>query len=370
MRVFPSDKHEGLNLVVGTGLTGAVIAERIANVLGEHVLIIDKENHIGGMAYDYRDKNGILVSKFGPHIFHTDSKKVWEYVNSFADFNTFMYRVTAMADGVVVPFPFNLDSIRKLFPQSLAAGIERKLLEKFEYNSVVGAEELTLAGSEELNFLAEYIDKKFLVPAERSIFIGRDSRYYRARYQGVPCKGYSHLIENILKNHNIEICLNTDYKYMVARDFKRIFYTGSIDEFFNYKFGMLPYRSVKFKLEEFNTVFYQQSGTVYYPENYDFTKIHEYKHFRSEKSVKTVIAKEYREEYVYGENERCYPVLNEENLNLYKEYLRCAGECPELYFSGRLGEYRYYSMADAVLNALNLFENIFEKNFDLNSLYV
>lgn len=369
MKGFLSDKREGLNLVVGAGFSGAVIAERLANVLGERVIIIDKNNYLGGIAYDYRDKNGILINKNGAHIFHTDSEKVWDYVTGIGDFNTYMHRATAVVDGIEVSFPLNLDSLYKLFPQNLAGRLEHQLLSLFDYNSSVSVNELTKVCVDELSFLAEYIGRKFQNKDEQYIFIGKDSRYFRERFQGVPKKGYSNLIENILKNHNIEICLNTDYKYMIARDFKRIFYTGSIDEFFNYKFGMLPYRSLKFKFEEYNTDFYQKNATTYYPDSYDFTKIHEYKHFRSEKSSATLISKEYPQEYVYGENERCYPVLNEENLELYNEYLKCSKDYTDIYFLGRLGEYKDYSMAGAVLNALNLFENLFEKNFDLNSLY-
>ena len=387
MRKLISDKNEGVNLVVGAGISGAVIAERIAEVLDEKVVIIDKKNHIGGNCYDYKDRNGILIHKYGSHIFHTQSEKVWRYVNRFSDFNTYMHRVVAVIDGIETTIPFNLDTLYKVFPESMAKRLEFKLLESFEYNSRVPILEFTKYNDKDLNFLADYIYEKVFLhytmkqwgktpqeidgagTARVPVLISRDSRYFQDKYQGLPTRGYNHLIENMLKNHNIEVCLNTDYKYMVSKDFKRIFYTGSIDEFFNYKLGMLPYRSVRFKLEEYNTEYYQKNSVVNYPNNYDFTRIHEYKYFQNEQSQKTVIAKEYSQDYLYGENDRYYPIVNEDNLKIYNDYLECAKTYPKLYFLGRLGDYKYYDMDKAILRALDLFEELFMCNENYKTIY-
>ncbi len=382
------ERKDGINLVVGAGFSGAVTAERIANILDEKVLIIDKKNHIGGNSFDYTDKNGISIHKYGSHIFHTNNQKVWDYVNRFSSFNTYMHRVLAVIDGIETTIPFNIDTLYKVFPDSVAHKLELKLLESFQYNSKVPILELAKYNDKDLNFLADYIyEKVFLhytvkqwgktpdeidgaVTARVPVLIGKDTRYFQDVYQGIPIKGYTDLINNILNNKNIEIRLNTDFKQVNLNNFKRIFFTGSIDEFFDYKFGMLPYRSVNFKFEEYNTEFYQNNSVVNYPNNYDFTRIHEYKHYNSKKASKTVIAKEYSQNYVFGKNERYYPIINDENQKLYNKYLEYSKQHQNLFFLGRLGDYKYYDMDKAVLRALNLFEELFNsKEEKVKSVY-
>ena len=298
------DRKDGINLVVGAGFSGAVIAERIANVLDEKVVIIDRKNHVAGNSFDFKDKNGISIHKYGSHIFHTNNQKVWDYINNFSSFNTYMHRVLAVIDGIETTIPFNIDTLYKVFPDSLAKKLEFKLLESFQYNSKVPILELAKYNDKDLNFLADYIyEKVFLhytvkqwgktpneidgaVTARVPVMIGKDTRYFQDIYQGIPTKGYTDLIYKMLKNRNIEIRLNTDFKQVNLNDYKRIFFTGSIDEFFDYKLGMLPYRSVNFKFEEYDTEFYQKNSVVNYPDNYDFTRIHEYKHYKNEKSAK------------------------------------------------------------------------------------
>lgn len=382
------DRKDGINLVVGAGFSGAVIAERIANVLDEKVVIIDRKNHVAGNSFDFKDKNGISIHKYGSHIFHTNNQKVWDYINNFSSFNTYMHRVLAVIDGIETTIPFNIDTLYKVFPESLAKKLEFKLLESFQYNSKVPILELAKYNDKDLNFLADYIyEKVFLhytvkqwgktpneidgaVTARVPVMIGKDTRYFQDIYQGIPTKGYTDLIYKMLKNRNIEIRLNTDFKQVNLNDYKRIFFTGSIDEFFDYKFGMLPYRSVNFKFEEYDTEFYQKNSVVNYPDNYDFTRIHEYKHYKNEKSAKTVIAKEYSQEFVPGKNERYYPISNEDNQNLYNKYLEHSKQYPNLFFLGRLGDYKYYDMDKAVLRALNLFEELINSKEDkLKSVY-
>lgn len=361
------------NLVVGCGLSGAVLARLLADS-GNKVLIIDKKNHIAGNIYDYVDENGICIHKYGSHIFHTSNEKVWRFLNRFTSFNTYMHRVIALIDGIETFIPFNFNTLYDLFPQSLANCLETKLLEKFEYNKKVPILEFQKQDDEDLKFLANYVyEKVFLhytakqwgknpneidsaVTARVPVYISKDTRYFQDKYQGIPLNGYTEMVKNILNHPNIEIKLNTPYSKDIANKAKRIFYTGSIDEFFNFKYGELPYRSVNFKFETYNREFYQSNAVVNYPCNYDFTRIHEYKYYLQDKSSKTVIAKEYSESYKRGENEPYYPIVNEENKTLYEKYKK---EIPQnVFFLGRLGDYKYYDMDKAVQRAIDLFEEI------------
>ena len=363
------------NLVVGAGLSGAVIANLIAHKLDESVLVIDKKNHIAGNCYDYRDKNGIMIHKYGPHIFHTKSERVWSFISQFTDFNTYMHKVIGLIDGIETHIPFNFNTLHDVFPQTLANRIEEKLLAKFEYNSKVPILEFLQQDDEDLKFLANYVyEKIFLnyttkqwgykpdelsgaVTARVPVYLSRDDRYFQDKYQGIPLKGYTKVVENMLNHKNIKLKMNTDYKNIDSSKFDRIFYTGSIDEFYNYEYGELPYRSVHFKLEEYNKPYYQSNVSINYPCNYDFTRIHEYKYFLDDKSEKTVIAKEHSEFFENGRNERCYPIPNDKNTELYNKYL-AKNKNDNIFFLGRLGDYRYYDMDKAILRALELFDTI------------
>ena len=366
------------NLVTGCGLSGAVIARLLADK-GDKVLVIDKKNHIAGNIYDYRDENGIFIHKYGSHIFHTNNEKVWNFLNRFTSFNTYMHKVIAVIDGIETTIPFNINTLYDVFPQTLAKRLEEKLLEKFKYNTKVPILEFQKYDDSDLKFLSDYIyEKVFLhytakqwgknpdeidsaVTARVPVYISKDDRYFQDKYQGIPLNGYTKMVENILNHPNIEVKLNTDFKTFATEnpDFIkkcRIFYTGSIDEFFNYKYGELPYRSVNFKFETYDREFYQSNAVVNYPCNYDFTRIHEYKYYLNDKSDKTVIAKEYSEYFENGKNERYYPIVNEDNKTLYQQYLK---DTPQnVYFLGRLGDYKYYDMDKAAERAINLFEEI------------
>ena len=366
------------NLVTGCGISGAVIARLLAENGGK-VLVIDRKNHIAGNIYDYKDENGICIHKYGSHIFHTNIEKVWNFLNRFTSFNTYMHKVVAIIDGIETTIPFNINTLYDVFPETLAKRLEEKLLNNFQYNSKVPILEFQKQNDADLKFLSDYIyEKVFLhytakqwgknpdeidsaVTARVPVYISLDNRYFQDKYQGIPLYGYTKMVENILNHPNIEIKLNTDFKELINNesnlaDEYRIFYTGSIDEFFNYRFGQLPYRSVYFKFETHNREFYQSNAVVNYPCNYDFTRIHEYKYYLNDKSDKTVIAKEYSEDFANGKNERYYPITDDENKKLYNRYLK---ETPQnVYFLGRLGDYKYYDMDKAVERALNLFEEI------------
>ncbi len=367
---------ENNNLIVGCGFSGAVMANLIATVLGEKVLVIDKKNHIAGNSYDYRDENGIMIHKYGSHIFHTNSEKVWSFLKQFTDFNTYMHKVIAVIDGIETTIPFNFNTLYDVFPETMAKRLEEKLLKTFEYNKKVPILEFQKQDDADLKFLANYVyEKVFLhyttkqwgntpeevdgaVTARVPVYMSRDNRYFQDKYQGIPLEGYTKVVEKMLNHPNIEVKLNTDYKD-VKGDFKRVFYTGSIDEYFNYKYGQLPYRSVNFKMETYDREFYQSNATVNYPCNYDFTRIHEYKYYLNDKSDKTVIAKEYSENYEQGKNERYYPIPKTENIALYNKYKEEAKTLENVYFLGRLGDYKYYDMDKAILRALELFDELF-----------
>lgn len=306
--------------------------------------------------------------------------------DAIADFNQYMHKVVAVIDGIQTTIPFNFNTLYDVFPQTMAKRLEEKLLEKFEYNKKVPILEFQKQDDDDLKFLANYVyEKVFLhyttkqwgvspnevdgaVTARVPVYLSKDSRYFQDKYQGIPLEGYTKLIENMLNHQNIKVKLNTDYKD-IDEVSDRVFYTGAIDEYFDYEFGQLPYRSVNFKFETYNREFYQTNSVVNYPCNYDFTRIHEYKYYLNDKSEKTVIAKEYSEFFEQGKNERYYPIPNDKNNELYNRYLVKSKNLNNVYFLGRLGDYKYYDMDKAVLRAIELFETITggKINYDQNN---
>ena len=372
-----------LNIVVGAGFSGAVIANLAADKLDEQVIVLEKKSHIAGNSYDYRDENGIMIHKYGSHIFHTNNEKVWEYLKQFTDFNTYMHKVVGIIDGIEAQIPFNFHTLYEVFPETMAKRLEIKLLDAFPYNSKVPILEFQKQDDDDLQYLANYVyEKIFLnyttkqwgvspkdvdgaVTARVPVYLSLDDRYFQDKYQGIPLNGYTKVVENMLNHKNIELHLNTDYETFRKNtenlyDWNnvRIFYTGSIDEFFNYKYGQLPYRSVNFKFETHDVEFYQSHACINYPNNYDFTRIHEYKHYLNDRSDKTVIAKEYSEFFELGKNERCYTIASDENFELYRKYLEDAKNLENVYFLGRLGDYKYYNIDTAIARTLEVFENI------------
>lgn len=366
-------------LVVGAGFSGATIANLLADKSDEQVLVVDKKDHIGGNCYDYRDKNGIMIHAYGSHIFHTNSEKVWTYLKQFTDFNTYMHKVVGLLDGIETHIPFNFNTLYDVFPKSYAELLEHKLLDNFNINTKVPILEFQKQDDDDLKYLANYVyEKIFLdyttkqwgvsptdvdgaVTARVPVYLSKDNRYFQDKYQGIPLNGYTEVIKNMLNHKNIRVQLNTDYTVLNWKKFDKIFFTGSIDEFFGYKYGNLPYRSVNFKLETHDKEYYQSNACVNYPCNYDFTRIHEYKYYLDDKSSKTVIAKEYSEDFELGKNERYYPIPQDENFELYNKYLEEAEKLENIYFLGRLGDYKYYNMDGAILRAIELYESLEKK---------
>jgi UDP-galactopyranose mutase len=372
-------------IIIGAGLAGIVMAERIANVLGREVLIIEKRDHIGGNCYDFYDDKGILIHKYGPHIFHTDFDEVWTYLSQFTEWNDYQHRVLGYIDGYNVPIPFNLGSLHQLLPEDLAGKLESKLIKTFGYDVRIPILELRKLEDPELKYLADFIyDKVFLnytkkqwgvepeeldpsVTARVPVYISKDDRYFQNKYQGLPRNGYTQMFENMLSSENIQIKLSTNSKEVIKRDgdkflifdeeFKgKLIYTCKIDELFNYGFGELPYRSLDFEFENLNQEYYQEIGTVNYPNDYNFTRITEFKHLTGQKAESTTIAHEYPRKYVKETNIPYYPIPKKENRDIYYKYKMKGDELDNLILIGRLAEYQYYDMDEIVAEALKTFE--------------
>lgn len=373
-------------IVIGAGFAGSVIAERIANVLNKKVLVIEKRSHIGGNCYDYKDENGITIHKYGPHLFHTDDKEVFDYLSDFTEWNIYHHHVLAFIDGQKIPLPFNLNSLYKVFPEVLAQKIENKLLNRYPYNSKVPVLELRKENDGDLKSLANNVyEKVFLhytakqwgvkpeeidaeVTGRVPISISKDNRYFTDKYQAIPKGGYTRIFERMLNHPNIKLMLNTDFKevmeidlenekiYFLGQEFKgKLIFTGMIDEFFEYKFGALPYRSLDLKLETVERDYFQEAAVVNYPNDYDFTRITEFKHIHPVESKKTVILKEYPKAYQAGKDIPYYPVFKEESKELYNKYRELSDGFENLILAGRLADYRYYDMDDIVKRALKVF---------------
>jgi len=358
------------NLVVGCGFSGAVIAERLANVLDEEVLIIDRREHLGGNSYDCKDLSGITVHKYGPHIFHTSDEIIWEYISKFAKWKPYVHEVLAFVDGDFIPVPFNFNSLEKKFPQK-AKEWEEKLTQKYGKDNKIPIVELEF--DEEFKELYEFIYEKIFLnytqkqwgmkPQELDkvvfsrvpVMLGYDCRYFQDKYQAIPYS-YTQIFEKMLSNPLITVELGCDFAQIKDKiEYERLFFTGAIDEFFDYEYGALPYRSLDLQFETLECEYFQTKAVVNYPNDADFTRITEFKHFLDEKSDKTIILKEFPQEFKIDQNERFYAILNKKNRDLHQKYLK---KVQNVMFLGRLGDYQYYDMDKAIKRALEVFESV------------
>lgn len=369
-------------LIVGAGLAGAVMAERLSKH-GNKILLIDKRPHIGGNCYDIRDQNNIVIHKYGPHLFHTNNEEVWKYLSQFTEWEIYQHHVLAFVDGKNISLPFNFNTLYEAFPVIMAKLLEKKLLATYPLGSKIPILELKKSDDEDLQCLADYVyNKIFLnytakqwglkpeemdgaVTARVPILLDRDNRYFTDIYQAVPKYGYTKLFESLLSHPNIEIMLQTDFKevgsiaeqeiYLFGEKFSgKVIYTGQIDELFDCKFGELPYRSVKMDFELVNQIHYQKAATINYPNDHTFTRITEFKHIHPIECDTTTILKEYPEKYIRGKNTPYYPIFTNENQKLYTKYVEYSKNYPNLTLLGRLAEYMYYDMDDIVEKALQL----------------
>lgn len=371
-------------IIIGAGFAGATVANVLANK-GKNVLIIDKRDHIGGNAYDYMEED-ILIHKYGPHIFHTNSKDVFDYLSNFTEWYKYEHKVLGHVDNKLVPIPFNFKSIEECLPEKAEKLID--LLKKdYGEGKKVPIMELLSNENEDIRYLANYIyehvfkyytmkqwDMKVeeldsAVSARVPVNTSYDDRYFNDAYQYMPKEGYTKLIGKMLDNEHIEVLLGTNVTdilkledgtiYYNGEVFEGdVYYTGALDELFEYKYGELPYRSLDLILERLNKTF-QDAATENYPENdVKFTRITEYKHFMEvEPKGVTYIHTEYPFPYRRnGEvgNVPYYPIIKDENQALYETYVKEVSKYPKLHLIGRLAEYKYYNMDAIVLKALEM----------------
>ncbi|WP_205501747.1 UDP-galactopyranose mutase [Rufibacter psychrotolerans] len=359
-------------LIVGAGFAGSVLAERLATYSNKKVLIIDKRPHIGGNAYDHYNEDGILVHKYGPHIFHTNSKEVFEYLGQFTEWRPYEHRVLASVDGQQVPIPINLDTINKLYGLNLTSFELDKWFESVaEKVPVVKTSEdvvVSKVGRELYEkFFRNYTRKQWgMDPSELDKSVtsrvptrtNRDDRYFTDTYQAMPLHGFTKMFENMLSHPNIKIMLNTDYHEIIdVIPFKEMIYTGPVDEFFDFKYGKLPYRSLEFKHETVNKEVFQPVAVVNYPNEQLYTRVTEFKYLTGQQHPKTSLVYEFPR----AEGDPYYPVPKPENAELYNKYKKLADATPNVHFVGRLATYKYYNMDQVVAQALTLHKKLTEK---------
>jgi UDP-galactopyranose mutase len=362
--------HSGFDyLIVGAGFAGSVLAERLANELGQRVLIVDKRPHIGGNAYDRYDDHGVLIHPYGPHIFHTNSDDIFEYLSKFTQWRPYQHRVLASVDGQQVPIPINLDTINKLYGLNLTSFEVEKFFESVaeKKDQVKTSEDVVVSkvGRELYNkFFRGYTRKQWgLDPSELDASVtarvptrtNRDDRYFADKFQAMPLHGYTRMFEKMLSHPNIKIMLNTDYREIVdVIPWKHMIYSGPVDAFFDYKYGKLPYRSLRFEHVNVPREQFQPVGTVNYPNDYGYTRISEFKHITGQEHPSTSVVYE----YPCAEGDPYYPVPRPENAELYRKYEAEAETTPNVTFVGRLATYKYYNMDQVVGQALATFKKL------------
>lgn len=357
-------------LVVGAGLAGCTAA-RILAESGHKVLVVERLKHVAGHCHDYKDENGITIHSYGPHIFHTNNKQVWDFVNKFTEFHYYQHRVLSYVEGKLVPFPINRDTICQVFGTELAAYeveefLEREVKKSRFNNPPKNFRDVIVSQVGER--LYELFFKNYTIkqwgrdPEELSpdvakripVRVGRDDRYFSDKYQGIPKHGYTRMVENILNHPNIILMLGVDYFEM--RDLfkpKLTVYTGELDRFFDYIHGKLEYKSLRLELKTINEEYYQPVAVVNYPNDYDWTRVAEYKYFLGEKSKRTTVCFEYPS----PEGEPYYIVMTPDNLEKREKYMKEVKKMErtrEFIFVGRLAEYKYYNMDQVIEEALKV----------------
>lgn len=357
-------------LIVGAGFAGSVLAERLARGLGKRVLLVDRRPHIGGNAYDHYNDDGILIHRYGPHIFHTNSAQVAKYLSRFTRWRPYEHRVLARVDRCLVPIPINRTTINTLYGLNLdEAGVTAFLAARAEPVAEVRTSEDVVVGvvGRQLyeTFFRGYTRKQWgLDPSELDKTVtsrvptrtNDDDRYFGDRFQNMPLHGYTRMFENMLDHPNIKIMLNADFREVAHEvQYANLIFTGPIDEFFDYRYGKLPYRSLRFRHETIDLAQFQPVAVVNYPsEDVPYTRITEYKHLTGQQHPKTSLTYE----FPAAEGDPYYPVPKAENAELFRRYRALADALPNVHFVGRLATYRYYNMDQVVAQALTLFGRI------------
>jgi UDP-galactopyranose mutase len=358
-------------LIIGAGLSGATLARKLAES-NYNVHIIEKRDHIGGNCYDFIDKNGILVNKYGAHIFHTNSERVWEFVNRFSEWTPWYHKVIGKIKDKLFPIPVNIETVNTLCNTTIQTEEEmKKYLHnvRIPYNNIKNSEEVVLnrIGEELYNKIFKYYTykqwAKYPNELESSVLeripVRTDTNdlYFSDRFQALPKNGYTKFIESMCNHTNITISLNIEYDEAMRKNYDYIIYTGPIDMYYSkYNYPKLEYRSINFETEYLDIDYYQTNSVVNYPsldENY--TRIIEYKHFLNQQVPnRTTIVKEYTTDV----GEPYYPVPTQKNRDIYEMYRKLAIEDEKngIFFLGRLANYKYYNMDTAIENALDFFD--------------
>jgi UDP-galactopyranose mutase len=360
-------------ICVGAGISGSTLANLYATKKNKKVLVIDKRNHIAGNCYDYFTKEGVMISKYGAHLFHTNYEEVWAFVNQFSDWYPYEHKVLSYVDGKLVPVPVNIDTINAIFNTQISTEVEmlnwlEKNTEKIE--NPKNSEESSLRRVGKVLYekmFKNYTKKQWdMYPEELEASVmdripvrtNHDCRYFSDHYQALPTKGYTKLFEKMLDHPNIEVRTNTNWEDIAdeVKGFEKLFFTGKVDSFFEEKFGKLQYRSLNFELTTYNQEQYQEIGVINYPNDHEFTRTVEYKHFTKQKHPKTVVSREYST----WDGDPYYPVPTQKNRDVFEKYKVEAEKLEKegIYFVGRLANYKYFNMDQAFKNALDLFEKV------------
>ena len=356
-------------LIVGAGFAGSILAERLATESGARVLVIDKRNHIGGNAFDFYDDAGVLIHKYGPHIFHTNSAKVFGYLSRFTSWRPYEHRVLTSVDGQLLPMPINADTLNKLY------GLNLNCHQVDEYLAQVAEPRESIKTSEDVvvnrvgrdlyeKFFRNYTRKQWnLDPSELDASVtarvpirtSRDDRYFTDTFQAMPLHGYTRMFEKILDHPNIKVMLNTDYADLKNEvSFQQLIFTGPVDEYFDYCYGKLPYRSLSFEHQIHDTVRYQEAAVVNYPNEHAYTRVTEFKYLTGQEHRKTSIVFEHPQ----ADGDPYYPIPQPQNGALYARYKALAEAVPNVHFAGRLGTYKYYNMDQVAAQALTLADKL------------
>lgn len=351
-------------LIVGAGFAGSVAAQQLAQS-GKKVLVVDKREHIGGNAYDEKDAHGVLIHRYGPHIFHTNSKRIFDYLSEFTKWNSYEHKVLAKVGDKKVPIPINRNTLNQLYALNLQSDEEAQAFfdrVREPRNPITTSEDVVInAVGRDLyeKFFKGYTLKQWgLSPAQLNASVtariptrtNTDDRYFTDTYQAMPAEGYHQLFKNLLDHPNIQVELSTDFQKIKGQfSSAHVIYSGPIDAFFDYEYGKLPYRSLKFEHSHIQGIqHYQSTGTVNYPNDFDYTRITEFKYLTGQSISGTSIVKEFPQ----SEGDPYYPIPKPENDALFKKYNLLAEQEKNVTFVGRLAQYKYYNMDQVVGAAL------------------
>lgn len=377
-------------IIVGAGTAGCVVARKVAEQ-NKKVLLIEKKNHIAGNCYDAKDEYGVLIHVYGPHIFHTSKENVYQFLTRFTDWYEFRHEVVANVHGQYMPVPFNLHTLKVAYGEERGKELENKLVQIYGMETKVPILDLMNHTDADLQLIGKYVyDNIYVyytmkqwgkkpeeidpaVTARVPVNISYDNCYFADRYQGVPLHGFTPMFEEMIAHDNITVALQTQAKDVLEIKDKNVYFngekfdgevvfTGPIDEFFDCKYGRLPYRTLDFKFEHYEQDDFQGHSVVNYTVDQDYTRITEYKYLTGQKCKGTTISKEYPSAYSGEEGQiPYYSIANEENHALYAQYRKEVDEIPNFHLLGRLAEYQYYNIDVMVEKAIELAEKLSER---------